>query len=118
MVGQLTLDQHIGVRIPGGQPNWNQLLTTRNVFSPASGASGSLAPAITITSPPGFWTLVDNFYALECLISLYLASHATIAATIDAARIVATIPHCDCFLLGILENLISWNVTHQQLGKD
>jgi len=24
MVGQLTLDQHIGVRIPGGQPNDNK----------------------------------------------------------------------------------------------
>jgi hypothetical protein len=27
MVGQLTLDQHIGVRIPGGQPIQNQALT-------------------------------------------------------------------------------------------
>jgi hypothetical protein len=26
MVGQLTLDQHIGVRIPGGQPTDNKLL--------------------------------------------------------------------------------------------
>ena len=28
MVGQLTLDQHIGVRIPGGQPIENKDLTT------------------------------------------------------------------------------------------
>jgi hypothetical protein len=25
MVGQLTLDQHIGVRIPGGQPNFSAI---------------------------------------------------------------------------------------------
>jgi hypothetical protein len=29
MVGQLTLDQHIGVRIPGGQPNKTQGLPSQ-----------------------------------------------------------------------------------------
>jgi hypothetical protein len=38
MVGQLTLDQHIGVRIPGGQPiksiNWQPDLLNRTVTVP------------------------------------------------------------------------------------
>jgi hypothetical protein len=33
--GQLTLDQHIGVRIPGGQPNFVQPLTVLRGFQNA-----------------------------------------------------------------------------------
>ena len=36
MVGQLTLDQHIGVRIPGGQPVDNTGVTQFSALSPKS----------------------------------------------------------------------------------
>ena len=36
MAGQLTLDQHIGVRIPGGQPIRHTAFQSRPKFQPSS----------------------------------------------------------------------------------
>src|SRR5207248_1355228 len=58
MVGQLTLDQHIGVRIPGGQPNLYSLSANQSwiCLSRFSGEH-QMSPAVLasmhlITNPP------------------------------------------------------------------
>ena len=56
MVGQLTLDQHIGVRIPGGQPTHSKALTFSLTHTPESTSVGDY---VGTSIAPMVWVRID-----------------------------------------------------------